>query len=119
MHNSRTPRRSCEVQSPGGVTVTFESSSAASNVFRTVAYYCAEHNRPRSGRRSSTSAGKLTPSTEAGMAPVTSRADNSAIRIDGTMLLDMEMLESGAQAARRSASTRLTQSLNTVPTGDS
>jgi hypothetical protein len=53
------------------------------------------------------------------MHPVTSRADNSAIRIDGTMLLDMEMLESGAQAARRSASTRLTQSLNTVPTGDS
>jgi hypothetical protein len=44
------------------------------------------------------------------MAPVTSRADDSAIRIDGTMLLDMEMLESGAQAARRSASTRLTQS---------
>ena len=49
MHNSRTPRRSCEVQSPGGVTVTFESSSAASNVFSTVAYYCAEHNRHDQG----------------------------------------------------------------------
>jgi hypothetical protein len=53
------------------------------------------------------------------MAPVTSRADDSAIRIDGTMLLDLEMLESGAQAARRSASTHLTQSRIMVPTGES
>ena len=106
MHNSRTPRRSCEVQSPGGVIAT-RKSSAASNVCRTVAYYCAEHNRPRSrARGGSISAG----STQTGVArvqvePTTRRCASTdhAARMEITK-------RSGAQGASRTASTRLSHS---------